>query len=918
MKKLAGKESILETKILELESLVKRLNEKLLLKSERYNMVMSCADLDVFEYNVKTKKMIGKFLDFAMYGLPVEVEDAVETFIRKGIIKESSVPSFRELYRKIENGASEATAILSTVDAKGREIVVEVRLKNIFGIDGELLQTIGVKKDLTENQWLQREKEYGSILASNKNMSYDANVTQDKIITSDDEWKYCIGDNLDCKDSFSQSIEYVAQHLVLPEDRSLFLLNSSASKIQEAYECDEKHITFEYRKRTLDGKYQWFEKTLNIIKDDITGDINVRCYVSNIHEQKEKALKALAEQKYYESMRAKSMLVYELNLTQNSINVEYKGGKIPFGILQTSNYSEMIQDLTQKEIHPEDREQFLTTFLRENLLATYGAGEEDIEYDYRRLNKSAEFMWFCCRVHLFQDPNSRDICGVAYVESIHEEKQKELELVYKSQHDMLTGFYNKNTVEEKIEAFFNTMDAKIATHAFFILDLDFFKIINDNFGHAFGDVTLSRIASKIKLLFREDDFLGRIGGDEFVILMKNIQDAKVAMTKAEEICRICKEEYTQNGKKFQISLSIGIALYGEHGRCYEELYAHSDTALYLSKENGRNKCFMFAEGMKNNNAGISKAMDNKGIVEKRKFDDNILEYVFKILYESSDKEAAIFSVLALMGKYYNVSRTYVFEDSQDGTCTNNTFEWCKENVIPQMGQLQNIQYVDLGEYKENFNKDGIFYMPDINDESEEVKAILAPQNVKTMLQCSIVHNGKFVGFVGLDQCEFIRIPTTKEISDMKNISNVLGVFILEMRALKENNESKNAALSIVNGLDAYAYVCDSESYEVLFINDKTMMLVPDAKVGDYCYEAFWNREAPCENCPMKELKANETQKKYTMDLLNPNLNVWVKATASWIKWLGGRKACLVDSVDITQYKEQIKAMREGNQRYGNE
>ena len=99
--------------------------------------------------------------------------------------------------------------------------------------------------------------------------------------------------------------------------------------------------------------------------------------------------------------------------------------------------------------------------------------------------------------------------------------------------DALTGLYNKETTEQLTDELLSEDENK--SHAFLILDVDCFKQINDIYGHAVGDIVLQKFGKLLKGTFREGDILGRIGGDEFGVIMKNIQTKDIAMKKAERI-----------------------------------------------------------------------------------------------------------------------------------------------------------------------------------------------------------------------------------------------------------------------------------------------------------------------------------------------------------------------------------------------
>ncbi|MEG2852828.1 MAG: histidine kinase, partial [Hydrogenoanaerobacterium sp.] len=227
---------------------------------------------------------------------------------------------------------------------------------------------------------------------------------------------------------------------------------------------------------------------------------------------------------------------------------------------------------------------------------------------------------------------------------------------------------------------------------------------------------------------------------------------------------------------------------------YAELYRHADTALYVSKEKNRNRFTVYSSDMIDMDTCMNE-IDVTEHIEQRNFEENTTECVFRILYESDDKNSAINAVLGLIGKHYNVSRSYVFENSYDDTYMTNTFEWCNDGISPQMENLKMVPYAAVGDYKQNFNANGIFYMSDISKVSENLRAILEPQDIKNMIQFSIIKDGKFKGYIGFDECNKDECANKQVVSELQSISNILGVFVAQMRYADEVDESRRVTLS---------------------------------------------------------------------------------------------------------------------------
>ena len=121
------------------------------------------------------------------------------------------------------------------------------------------------------------------------------------------------------------------------------------------------------------------------------------------------------------------------------------------------------------------------------------------------------------------------------------------------------------------------------------IDLDRFKPINDNHGHAVGDQVLQRLANRLLGSVRESDSVGRVGGDEFLVLLPRITHPESALEVGNKIVRALREPFHVGDLQLELSCSIGIALYPEHGRDPITLARHADQAMYQAKQSGRER-----------------------------------------------------------------------------------------------------------------------------------------------------------------------------------------------------------------------------------------------------------------------------------------------------------------------------------------
>lgn len=161
------------------------------------------------------------------------------------------------------------------------------------------------------------------------------------------------------------------------------------------------------------------------------------------------------------------------------------------------------------------------------------------------------------------------------------------ELRHMAQHDPLTGLPNRALFSDRLENELARARRQGGHFALIFLDLDRFKPINDNYGHAVGDRLLQQVARRLKDVVRASDTVGRIGGDEFVVLMPMIAEAEAASVLAEKLRQVIARPFKLDGRDLTISCSLGVALYPDDGTDEIMLTNRADEAMYRAKESGR-------------------------------------------------------------------------------------------------------------------------------------------------------------------------------------------------------------------------------------------------------------------------------------------------------------------------------------------
>lgn len=161
-------------------------------------------------------------------------------------------------------------------------------------------------------------------------------------------------------------------------------------------------------------------------------------------------------------------------------------------------------------------------------------------------------------------------------------------------HDVLTGLPNRALLHERLQQTLLLAKRQQRRFAYTCVDLDKFKPINDRYGHATGDALLVQVAARMREGVRETDTVARVGGDEFIVLLQDIESAEKTLALADKIRDRLHQPFEIEGQLHHISASLGVALYPDDALDVEELATRADAALYAAKNAGGNKVFMSA------------------------------------------------------------------------------------------------------------------------------------------------------------------------------------------------------------------------------------------------------------------------------------------------------------------------------------
>jgi diguanylate cyclase (GGDEF)-like protein/PAS domain S-box-containing protein len=220
----------------------------------------------------------------------------------------------------------------------------------------------------------------------------------------------------------------------------------------------------------------------------------------------------------------------------------------------------------------------------------------NVELRIKGKRASDEYRTFLFRGKARWDDDARPTRMAGSISDISDRKKMEEELIHNAFHDSLTGLGNRKHIIDGLERIFRTAKARRGyLFAVLVLDLDKFKHINENFGNEYGDEILRELARRLELCRRSSDFLSRVGGDEFALLLDSLSNPGDANNVAMRIQQEVGEAFVIRDREFNFSCSIGIA-FNDGITVAEKVFSNAYTMLRKAKENGRNRIEVFESG----------------------------------------------------------------------------------------------------------------------------------------------------------------------------------------------------------------------------------------------------------------------------------------------------------------------------------
>ena len=474
--------------------------------------------------------------------------------------------------------------------------------------------------------------------------------------------------------------------------------------------------------------------------------------------------------------------------------------------------------------------QFSDWYKFDEIMQEIVSGAGIIEKELRVRESGEDFIWYKIKGRVIYDEKGNAVKVIGSMEDVDEEKKLEFMRADEKMRDSLTKLYVKPFINNKVDDALKE-DNSGTLSGLFIIDIDDFEKVNDEMGTAFGDEILKNMAEDITKLFYDTDLLGRLGSDEFVVLMRNVENVKDIERKVKEIQRVIADTYV--GDKSNCTVSIGVSVYPNDGQNYEELYIKADKALRLAWSKGRNHYDVYdsiKENVYRTLTGENSFKSNREVLDTYNYGiDSLAELAFKLIDESKDTDSAINLLIRQIVRQMQIEAVVIKEKSGREPVMTTLYEYGMEDSISN-GVGAEVRYTDkqwddmAALYKYS---GGVVAVSDLEQAAgkTELQFMLA-MGIESYVSVAYYDKGEFVGTMDFINFSKEKYWNEEDKNIFKTITNVVSSYLLKMKAFETASET-------VERLTGYDAVTGLYKYEKFLV--MASEYIESAKHGNYAF-----------------------------------------------------------------------------------
>ncbi len=330
--------------------------------------------------------------------------------------------------------------------------------------------------------------------------------------------------------------------------------------------------------------YHWCRVHFVSIADESDQVFRIVGRVLDIDREKHAEELLQVELQYRKAFLSETLYVFDYDLATKQYELLHSAPEAETRYFPYDQYT--FEGKNTASFHPDDLPHIENLFSEPYLHGLYEKRHDELKFQARIKGTREEWVWTEITVHLLEASENNPPKLLFYLKVVDRQKRAEAELRKRAELDPVSTLLNRRTTQERIVQLLE--ENPDLSYAFFLLDIDDFKHVNDTHGHAIGDAVILTVAKALKKSFRASDLFGRLGGDEFVAFMGYSGDEGLVHVKAQKTLAILQEMAVTNHPGIRVSASLGISLAPKDGTDFETLYKNADAAMYQAKALGKN------------------------------------------------------------------------------------------------------------------------------------------------------------------------------------------------------------------------------------------------------------------------------------------------------------------------------------------
>lgn len=460
--------------------------------------------------------------------------------------------------------------------------------------------------------------------------------------------------------------------------------------------------------------------------------------------------------------------IFEYSPSADFMTIYFQVGK--YKILE--HYLENLKD--NSSIHPEDKwiiEELLTGRLKRRM-------------EVRFLDKNKNIVLRTVDVEPYESDCAEEVSIIGIARDVTKEEKKKKILEEQVKKDSMTGLYNQFYGKELISEYLNNKNP-YASCGMMIMDIDYFKSVNDVFGHLFGNKVLKRISDLLATLFEGKDILVRAGGDEFVIFLKDISH-RVLVKKAGQLVHAVRG-LTFEENEFSMTCSVGVCFLPENvsGFTYEQLFENADWALYRAKENGKNR-YEFCDNLKRFEL-LSNRMPEKTDqnIDARYMRNDIISTAFEVFEKMNSFTAAMELLMKIIGIRFQLDRITVIQTDIQAMNTGRQYQWVSQNAPEVLEVPQSFSKEDFLTLFQSYDEYGttVLQYDNMSMYSKDAQNLLMQGEAKTVLYAAMYCEGKYTGAISYVVCSEKRYWSKQNRSQLGELTKIISAHLVKSQTL---------------------------------------------------------------------------------------------------------------------------------------